>query len=160
MDVAAWLRGLRLGQYKGRFRESEIEADVLPELTEADTEADLEKLAPPLRRRKRLLKAIATLGDEDKAPRPANLVRHSPEDAAERNQLTVMFCDLASSTALSTRLDPEDMRHVIRAYQDARSDVVARYDGFLAKFIVDGILAYSGFPQARGERLTGGILDE
>jgi class 3 adenylate cyclase len=156
MDVAAWLRGLRLAQYKGQFRESEIEADVLPELTEAD----LEKLAPPLRRRKRLLKAIATLGDEDKAPRPANLVRPSPKGAAERSQLTLMFCDLTNSTALSTRLEPEDMRHVIRAYQDACSDVVARYDGFLAKFIVDGILAYFGFPQARGERLTGGILDE
>jgi class 3 adenylate cyclase len=71
-----------------------------------------------------------------------------------------MFCDLASSTALSARLDSEDMRHVIRAYQDACSDVVARYDGFLAKFIIDGILAYFGFPRARGERLTSGILDE
>jgi class 3 adenylate cyclase len=144
MDVAAWLRGLGLGQYEGAFRESEIEADVLPELTEAD----LEKLGLPLGPRKRILKAIANLGDEDKSPRPTRLARPSSEDAAERRQLTVMFCDLAGSTALSARLDPEDMRQVIRAYQDACSGVVARYDGFVAKFMGDGILAYFGFPHA------------
>ena len=144
MDVGAWLRGLELAQYEGIFRESEIEADVLPELTEAD----LEKLGLPLGHRKRILKAIANLGDEDKSPRPTRFVRPSSEDAAERRQLTVMFCDLAGSTALSARLDPEDMRQVIRAYQDACSGVVARYDGFVAKFMGDGILAYFGFPHA------------
>ena len=144
MDVGAWPRDLELGQYEGIFRESEIEADALPELTEAD----LEKLGLPLGPRKRILKAIANLGDEDKAPRPTSLVRPSPKDAAERRQLTVMFCDLAGSTALSARLDPEDMRQVIRAYQDACSGVVARHDGFVAKFMGDGILAYFGFPHA------------
>src|ERR1700761_9206654 len=109
MDVGAWLRGLGLGQYEGRFRESEIEADVLRDLTEAD----LEKLGLPLGPRKRILKAIASLGDADGAPGPASLRRAAPEDAAERRQLTVMFCDLAGSTALSARLDPEDMRQVI-----------------------------------------------
>jgi class 3 adenylate cyclase/tetratricopeptide (TPR) repeat protein len=151
MDVGAWLRGLGLGQYEGTFRESEIEADVLPELTEAD----LEKLGLPLGPRKRILKAIANLADADKASGAASLARPSPEDAAERRQLTVMFCDLAGSTALSARLDPEDMRQVIRAYQDACSGVVARYDGFIAKFMGDGILAYFGFPRAHeddGER--------
>ena len=143
MDIGAWLRGLGLGQYEGSFRENEIEADVLPELTETD----LEKLGLPLGPRKRILKAIANLGDADKAS-TANLARPSPEDAAERRQLTVMFCDLAGSTALSARLDPEDMRQVIRAYQDACSGVVARYDGFIAKFMGDGILAYFGFPHA------------
>ena len=143
MDVAAWLRGLGLGQYEGRFRENEIEADVLPDLTEAD----LEKLGLPLGPRKRILKAIANLGE---APKTSGAESRAlpPEDAAERRQLTVMFCDLSGSTALSARLDPEDMRHVIRAYQDACSGVVARYDGFLAKFMGDGILAYFGFPNA------------
>jgi class 3 adenylate cyclase/tetratricopeptide (TPR) repeat protein len=144
MDVGAWLRGLGLGQYEATFRDSEIEADVLPELTETD----LEKLGLPLGPRKRILKAIANLGGADKASETASLARPSPEDAAERRQLTVMFCDLAGSTALSARLDPEDMRQVIRAYQDACSGVVARYDGFVAKFMGDGILAYFGFPHA------------
>ena len=69
-------------------------------------------------------------------------------NVAERRQLTIMFCDLVGSTALSARLDPEDMRQVIRAYQDAISGVVARFDGFIAKFMGDGILAYFGFPRA------------
>jgi hypothetical protein len=85
------------------FRESEIETDVLPELTEAD----LEKLGLPLGARKRILKAIANLGGADKTSGTASLARPSPEDAAERRQLTVMLCDLAGSTALSARLDPE-----------------------------------------------------
>jgi class 3 adenylate cyclase len=143
MDVGAWLRGLGLGQYEGTFRESEIEADVLPELTEAD----LEKLGLPLGPRKRILKAIASLGLAQKTS-GAESLGHPQEDTAQRRQLTVMFCDLAGSTALSVRLDPEDMRQVIRAYQDACSGVVARYDGFIAKFMGDGILAYFGFPRA------------
>jgi class 3 adenylate cyclase/tetratricopeptide (TPR) repeat protein len=144
MDVGAWLRGLGLGQYEGTFRDSEIEADVLSELTEAD----LEKLGLPLGPRKRILKAIANLDGAGTASSAASLARPSPADAAERRQLTVMFCDLAGSTALSARLDPEEMRQVIRSYQDACSGVVARYDGFIAKFMGDGILAYFGFPHA------------
>jgi class 3 adenylate cyclase/tetratricopeptide (TPR) repeat protein len=154
MDVGAWLRGLGLGQYEGIFRDSEIEADVLSELTEAD----LEKLGLPLGPRKRILKAIADLDGADTASSTAGLARPSPADAAERRQLTVMFCDLAGSTALSARLDPEDMRQVIRTYQDACSGVVARYDGFIAKFMGDGILAYFGFPHAHEDDAERAVL--
>src|ERR1700716_3823201 len=103
MDVGAWLRGLGLEQYEAAFRDNEIESDVLPELTESD----LEKLGLPLGPRKRILRAIANLGGADTASGTASLARPSPEDAAERRPLTVMLCDLAGSTALSARLDPE-----------------------------------------------------
>ena len=145
MDVGVWLRSLGLGQYESTFRESEIEADILSELTDAD----LEKLGLPLGPRRRLLKAIANLAGADQASATAGRASPPPAgDTAERRQLTVMFCDLAGSTALSARLDPEDMRQVIRTYQDACSGVVVRYDGFVAKFMGDGILAYFGFPRA------------
>ena len=145
MEVGAWLRGLGLAQYETLFRDNEIEFDVLPDLIDSD----LEKIGLPLGPRKRILKAIGKLGAAG-APQPAAgpVPRAPAADAAERRQLTVMFCDLVGSTALSARLDPEDMRHVIRAYQDACSGVVARYDGFVAKFMGDGLLVYFGFPGA------------
>ncbi|VIO78634.1 adenylate/guanylate cyclase domain-containing protein [Bradyrhizobium ivorense] len=134
MDVGEWLRGLGLEQYETAFREAEVGADVLPDLTDAD----LVELGVSLGNRKRLLKAVAAL----RGPAP------QVPDEAERRQLTVMFCDLVGSTEISARLDPEDMRDVIRAYQDACSGVIARYDGFVARFMGDGILAYFGFPRA------------
>src|SRR6187401_2843281 len=128
MDVGAWLRGLGLAQYEALFRDSEIEADVLVDLTESD----LKKIGLPLGPRKRVLKAIANLDTTVASSSPVVIAGSAPrtpaEDAAERRQLTVMFCDLVGSTALSAGLDPEDMRQVIRAYQDACSGVVARYD--------------------------------
>jgi class 3 adenylate cyclase/predicted ATPase len=140
MDVVEWLRGLGLEQYETAFREAEVGPDILADLTDAD----LAELGVSLGNRKRLLKAIAALGE-----RPApTLPNASPPDEAERRQLTVLFCDLEGSTELSARLDPEDMRDVIRAYQDACSGAVARYDGFLARFLGDGVVAYFGFPRA------------
>jgi class 3 adenylate cyclase/predicted ATPase len=146
MDVGSWLRSLGLGQYGAAFTENAIAADVLLDLTDSD----LEKLGVPLGDRKRLLKAIASLGPAltPSQPRGPPATAAPREDAAERRQLTVMFCDLAGSTAMSARLDPEDTREVIRAYQDACSGAVARYDGFVAKFMGDGVLAYFGYPQA------------
>jgi len=144
MDVGVWLRGVGLGQYETLFRENDIDTEVLSDLTDSD----LEKIGVSLGYRKRLLKAAAALAGSPPAPPAAPTLVPPASDAAERRQLTVMFCDLVGSTALSARLDPEDMHQIIRAYQDACSGVVARYDGFVAKFFGDGILAYFGFPRA------------
>src|SRR6516162_5115855 len=148
MDVGGWLRSLGLGQYEALFRANEIDADILPELTEVD----FEKLGLPLGHRKRLLRAISglaapgTLAETSAASSASTGAK--PQDAAERRQLTVMFCDLVGSTALSVRFDPEELREEIRAYQNTVSGVVARYDGFVAKFMGDGVLAYFGYPRA------------
>ena len=140
---------LGLAKYAGVLAEAEIDLDVLRDLTETD----LEKLGIPLGPRKKLLKAVSALrGESDDSTPPLETAPSSDPKLvrtdAERRQLTVMFIDLVGSTALSARLDPEDMRLVIRAYQDACSGVVARYDGFVAKFMGDGILAYFGYPRA------------
>src|SRR5712671_6787446 len=119
MDVGGWLRGLGLGQYEALFRASEIDADILPELTEVD----LEKLGVPLGHRKRLLRAISGLAAAETSAAPAATTDAKPQDAAERRQLTVMFCDLVGSTALSARLDPEDLRGIIGAYHRGVTEI-------------------------------------
>jgi hypothetical protein len=139
MDIGSWLRGLGLGQYEAVFRENEIEADVLSDLTELD----LEKLGLPLGPRKRLLKAIANLTADSAAPsNPAPRLSATPstrqpppESLAERRQVTVMFSDLVGSTALSARMDPEDLRDVIAAYQKCVTETVQRFGGFVAKYM-------------------------
>jgi class 3 adenylate cyclase len=143
MDMAAWLRELGLERYEPAFRENEIDWEVLPELTEAD----LEKLGLPLGPRKKLLKAIAELSGKPIALSPAPPPR-SVRPEAERRQLTVLFCDLVGSTELSARLDPEEMREIIGAYQANVAEVVQRWDGHVAKYMGDGALAYFGWPQA------------
>ena len=150
MDVGGWLRTLGLGQYESAFIENAIDTDVLPELTEGD----LEKLGIPLGDRKRLIKAIkATAGASTSALIRGEVDENAPSDsspvvAAERRHLTVMICDLVGSTALSARLDPEDMGAVIDAFQAACARITLAYDGFLADFRGDGILAYFGYPRA------------
>src|ERR1044072_9232943 len=140
MDIEEWLRGVGRQQYFTTFRDNSIDVEVLTELTETD----LEKLGVVLGHRKRLLKAIATLAS------PAAGVRQAPSirDGAERRQLTVMFCDLVGSTALASRLDPEDMREVIGAYHRCVAKTVARFGGFVAKYMGDGVLVYFDYPQA------------
>ena len=129
VDIAEWLRGLGLEQYEPAFRANEIDARVVPSLTAED----LKDLGVTLiGHRRRLLDAIAALGE---APSPA--ADETPASLAERRQLTVMFCDLVGSTALSARFDPEDLREVIGAYQRAVADTVARFAGFVAKYMGD-----------------------
>ena len=157
MDVSAWLRNLGLERYEPAFRANEITAEVLPELTDAD----LRELGLPLGPRKVLLRAIASLrahssaageAQEDVAPTPTDQSRHERQSTgpgqAERRQLTVMFVDLVGSTALSARLDPEDLRELMAAYHKCIAEVVGRFEGFIARYMGDGVLVYFGWPQA------------
>jgi class 3 adenylate cyclase len=146
MDIAAWLQGLGLERYVPAFRDNEIDWEVLPKLTSEDLR---EIGVAAIGHRRKLLDAIAALG----ATVPTAAVTTAPSDApaptdAERRQLTVMFCDLVGSTELSARLDPEDLREVIAAYHRAVADVVAGFDGFVAKYMGDGVLVYFGYPRA------------
>jgi predicted ATPase/class 3 adenylate cyclase len=163
MDVGGWLRNLGLGQYEPAFIENAITFDVLPELTEAD----LEKLGMLLGDRKRVIKAIKAMAGASPSELITSEVRESPSNhppmaAAERRHLTVMICDLVGSTALATRLDPEDMGAVIDAFQAACARITLAFDGFLADFRGDGILAYFGYPRAHeddAERTVRAALD-
>ena len=141
MDIAAWLHSLGMQQYDQAFRDNAIDAAILPELT-AD---DLRELGVSLvGHRRKLLAAIAALRrDLDPAPETKGVAF-----VAERRQLTVMFCDLVGSTALAARLDPEDLRDVIAAYHRVIAEVIARFGGFVARYMGDGILTYFGYPQA------------
>ena len=152
MDVAVWLRSLGLGKYEAAFRENEIDETVLPSLTEEH----LKQLGvTALGHRVKLLDAIAALRNDagrkaialDAAASSSAPSAHL-EDRAERRQVTVMFSDLVGSTALSARVDPEDLREVISAYQKCVAETVARLGGFIAKFMGDGVLIYFGYPQA------------
>src|SRR2546422_126972 len=139
-DIAEWLTSIGLGEYAQRFAENRIDASVLRDLTNQD----LEKIGIPLGHRKKMLRAIAELGGVT----PQTVTGPNRQDTAERRHLTVMICDLVGSTALSVRLDPEDMRAVIDAYHAACARITLTYDGFLAEFRGDGILAYFGYPIA------------
>src|SRR5262245_24211584 len=144
-QIADWLTKLGMSEYAERFAENGIEIDVLPELTDQH----LEKLGVLLGHRLRMLKAIRELGGAaPTTPPPAAGIVAPQQDAAERRQLRVMFCDLVGSTALSARLDPEDLRGIIGAYHRCATELVERNGGFVAKYMGDGVLAYFGYPQA------------
>jgi class 3 adenylate cyclase/predicted ATPase len=152
VDIAAWLRQLGLGRYEQSFRDNDIDADVLPDLTADDLSA-LGIIS--VGHRRRILAAVAALNaNQDRA---GNAIGEGPKlppqpfpgpKEAERRQLTVMFVDLVGSTALSQRLDPEEMRDVLRAYQNAVAGEISRLQGFTAKLMGDGVLAYFGWPRA------------
>src|SRR6516162_4038040 len=157
MNIAGWLQSLGLERYAQAFDDNEIDTEVLPKLTAEDLIAIG---VTSVGHRRRLLDAIAVLGR--KAPvAPDTLVRAE----AERRQLTVVFCDLVGSTELSSRLDLEDYREVIAAYHRAVSETVTALDGFVAKYMGDGVLVYFGYPRAheddaeRAVRAARGVVD-
>ena len=142
MDIATWLRGLGLHQYERVFRDNAIDMAVLPELTAED----LKDLGVSLvGHRRKLLAGIAALRRGDSSQHP---ITDKVSSVGERRQVTVMFCDVVDSTPLSTRLDPEDLSEVLGAFQNCAAETVRRYDGFVARYMGDGILAYFGYPQA------------
>ena len=157
MDVADWLRKLGLERYEATIRENDVSAVVLPSLTVEDLK-DLGVTS--VGHRRQLLEAIAALRTDGL---PANDPMHvsrlpvssSLDEArasgstAERRQLTVMFCDLVSSTALSEKHDPEDLSELLRAYQACVQKTIARFGGFIARYVGDGVLVYFGWPTAQ-----------
>ncbi len=144
-QIADWLQKLGLGQYAQRFAENEIDVSVLPHLTDQD----LKDIGIPLGPRRKILAAItAETGTTNATSEPAASIEPKAQDTAERRQVTVMFSDLVGSTALSARMDPEDLREVISAYQKCVAETAGRFGGFVAKYMGDGVLIYFGYPQA------------
>ena len=141
-EVREWLRSHNLEQYADAFEANDIGMDILPELSERD----LEQLGLSLGNRRRLLKAVAGRAAEAASPQQESPAQAAAE--AERRQVTVLFCDMVGSTALSNAIDPELLGGVIRRYQDAVAGAIGRFGGFVAKFMGDGVLAYFGFPRA------------
>jgi class 3 adenylate cyclase len=143
--IAEWLEKLGLGQYAQRFAENGIDLSDLRHLTDQD----LKDIGVLLGHRRRMLAAIAELaGSAPATPQAVAPPEPKPRDFAERRQLTVMFCDLVGSTALSGRLDPEDLRGIIGAYHRCCTGLIERNGGFVTKYMGDGVLAYFGYPQA------------
>ena len=150
IDIGDWLKRLELGQYEQAFRANGIDGAVLPGLTAED----LRHLGISLvGHRRKLLDAIAVLreavaSDRPAIAEPAKVLLQGTVVGAERRHLIVMFCDLVDSTPLSTALDPEDLQEIIGAYHRCVAHTVARFDGFVARYMGDGVLAFFGYPQA------------
>jgi class 3 adenylate cyclase len=144
-QIADWLEKLGMSEYAQRFAENDIDASVLPHLTDQS----LKELGVSLGHRLKLLAAVKELGGPTPAPsQPAIPTQTKAQETAERRQVTVMFSDLVGSTALSARMDPEDLREVISAYQKCVAETVRRFDGYVAKYMGDDVLVYFGYPQA------------
>jgi class 3 adenylate cyclase len=141
--IAEWLASIGLEEYAQRFAENAIDLSVVRDLTEQD----LKDLGVLLGHRRKMLRAIAELKGAVLIT-PQTGAKLVPRDDAERRQLTVMFCDLVGSSALSARLDPEDLRRVIGAYHICIAEVIGQYEGIIARYMGDGVLAYFGYPQA------------
>ena len=144
-QIADWLEKLGMSEYAQRFAENGISVAALPHLTDQD----LKDIGVLLGHRRVMLAAISKLaGAAPATPEPTALAEPKPQDTAERRQVTVMFSDLVGSTALSARMDPEDLREIISAYQKCVAETVQRFGGFVAKYMGDGVLVYFGYPQA------------
>jgi class 3 adenylate cyclase/predicted ATPase len=144
-STAEWLESIGLGEYAQRFAENAIDISILRDLTDLD----LKELGVLLGHRRKMLRAIAELGEASSSTRPAIEPKPEPFGEAERRHLTVVFCDLVGSAAMSTRLDPEDMWRVVASYQAAIGAVIGRYQGMIAQYMGDGVLAYFGYPVAQ-----------
>jgi class 3 adenylate cyclase len=148
-QIADWLKTLGLSEHTQRFAENDIDFTILGD----QTDQDLEKIGiTSLGHRRKLLRAIANLETVERAAPAAAVVAappaSSPSHTAERRQVTVMFSDLVGSTALSARMDPEDLREVIAAYHTCVAEIVRRFEGFVAQYLGDGVLVYFGYPHA------------
>jgi class 3 adenylate cyclase/predicted ATPase len=145
-DLQHWLEEIGLAQYADLFVTNDIDWEILPDLTERD----LEKLGVSLGHRKKLIKSIQARFSSSQPASPSVDPRSPPTAAqsAERRHLTVLFCDLVGSTSLSTQLDPEELRKILFDFQRCCDDAIRRYDGHIARFMGDGVLAYFGFPSA------------
>ncbi len=143
-EIAEWLKALGMPEYTERFAENGIDVSVLRHLTDQD----LKDIGVLLGHRRKLLSAIAELVGAVPAAPGATSAEPKLHDVAERRQLTVLFCDLVGSTALASRLDPEDLREIIGVYHGCVAETVTRFDGFVAKYMGDGVLVYFGYPQA------------
>ena len=154
MDIDGWLPGIGLEQYTQTFRDNAIDDDVLGDLTDDH----LRELGLPLGARLKLLRAVAALGTSEQPSVSPEIKPTAPRTDAERRQLTVMFCDLVGSTALSARLDPEDMREIVGAYHRSCAEQITKAGGFVAKYMGDGVLAYFGYPQAHEDDAERGVL--
>jgi class 3 adenylate cyclase/tetratricopeptide (TPR) repeat protein len=151
-SISEWLASLGLSEYSKCFAENAIDLSVVRDLTEQD----LKDLGVLLGHRRKMLRAIAELDGSALTASQASAKRVS-RDEAERRQLTVMFCDLVGSTALSARLDPEDLRTVIGAYHTCIAEVIGRYQGIIARYMGDGVLVYFGYPQAHEDDAEQGV---
>jgi class 3 adenylate cyclase/predicted ATPase len=141
--ISEWLTSLGLPEYAQRFAENYVDLGVLPDLTDQD----LKDLRVPLGHRKMMLRAITELKGA-RGNKRQKAAEAAGRDHAERRQLTLMFCDLVGSTALSARLDPEDMRQVLALFHRCIAEVISGYQGTVARYMGDGVLAYFGYPQA------------
>jgi class 3 adenylate cyclase len=153
-QIADWLEKLGMSEYAERFAENKIDVSVLRHLTDQD----LKDIGVALGHRRKILAAIAEFAAATATEPKFFEPEPKPQDTAERRQITVMFSDLVGSTALSARMDPEDLREIISAYQKCVAETVQRFGGFVAKYMGDGVLVYFGYPQAHEDDAERAVL--